>query len=292
MIVIAALAVGVEIAQQGASEMTDHEPHEWLIRKGDLFYRPNCSGYTAHKHDAGRYTKAKAEAEASVEPWQMKAIHQDDWPDDLVSKNYKDKDARIATLAVENERLKVELASANERSRMLLDAKNHWKSRTEASAAVKVLQEIRHLSRLDNALSDGANAAIMSRMADIHQHADAALTTEPAAPQVAEAVAWHRGEPPKPWCDEWFIAMTTYGDRVVLRSLPEDWAYDYKTADDTYIKADKIKAWMQFPDSQFVEFAHSPSQAVTEAQARHALAEREALTAAQEASHSLKGEKP
>lgn len=63
---------------------------------------------------------------------------------------------------------------------------------------------------------------------------------------------WHDGEPPFPWSEEWFIAETTYGDRVVLRALPEDYAYDYKTADETYIKAETIKRWMQFPDSEFV----------------------------------------
>lgn len=75
-----------------------------------------------------------------------------------------------------------------------------------------------------------------------------------AVERKAEPVAWQwrNGAPPKPWSDEWFIAETTYGDRVVLRSLPEDWTYDFKTADDTYIKADKIKRWMQFPDSHYI----------------------------------------
>lgn len=62
---------------------------------------------------------------------------------------------------------------------------------------------------------------------------------------------WMDGAPTKPFCDEWFIAETTYGDRVVLRALPEEYAYDFKTADETYFKADKIKRWMQFPDSTY-----------------------------------------
>lgn len=66
-----------------------------------------------------------------------------------------------------------------------------------------------------------------------------------------EPVAWHDGAPPKPWADEWFIAETIYHERVVLRSLPDEYTYDFKTADETYIKADKIKRWMQFPDSEF-----------------------------------------
>ena len=76
---------------------------------------------------------------------------------------------------------------------------------------------------------------------------------EPQPEVTAEPVGlqWNNGEPPKPWRDEWFIAETFFGDRVVLISLPEEWTYDYKTADETYIKADRIKRWMQFPDSQF-----------------------------------------
>lgn len=75
---------------------------------------------------------------------------------------------------------------------------------------------------------------------------------------------WRNGEPPKPWRDEWFIAETIYGDRVVLRSLPEEYSYDYKTADETYIKAKNIKRWMQFPDSNYC----SPACDAYEAQAK------------------------
>ena len=63
---------------------------------------------------------------------------------------------------------------------------------------------------------------------------------------------WREGSPPKPWSEEWFIALTTYGDRVVLRSLPEEYTYDFTTADSTYLRADKIAKWMQFPDSQYI----------------------------------------
>ena len=69
---------------------------------------------------------------------------------------------------------------------------------------------------------------------------------------LAPAPSWQAGAPPKPYSKEWFIAETTYGDRVVLVALPEDYTYDFKTADETHIKADKIKRWMQFPDSQFL----------------------------------------
>ncbi|MDX0759572.1 restriction alleviation protein, Lar family [Sinorhizobium medicae] len=83
-------------------------------------------------------------------------------------------------------------------------------------------------------------------------------------PEAVEGVAvdgWYDGAPGKPWAEDWFIAETTWGARVVLTALPEEWTYDFKTADDTYIKADKIKRWMQFPDSQYI----APTPADTDA---------------------------
>jgi hypothetical protein len=77
------------------------------------------------------------------------------------------------------------------------------------------------------------------------------MTVSPPAQGVAGLI-WRDGVPEKPWSLEWFIAETTYGDRVCLVALPDEWAYDFKTADDTYIKRDKIKRWMQFPDSQSI----------------------------------------
>jgi len=71
--------------------------------------------------------------------------------------------------------------------------------------------------------------------------------------------AWIVGYPQNPWASEWFIAETTFGDRVVLRELPEEYTYDFKTADDTYIKKDRVKRWMQFPDSQFTAQHPCPS---------------------------------
>lgn len=71
---------------------------------------------------------------------------------------------------------------------------------------------------------------------------------------------WRDGAPPHPWSDEWFLAETVYGDRVVLKALPSEYAYDFKTADETYIKSDKIKRWAQFPDSDFVEQKDEPAE--------------------------------
>jgi hypothetical protein len=69
-----------------------------------------------------------------------------------------------------------------------------------------------------------------------------------------EAVAWHDGFPPHPYDKEWFIAVTKHRDRVVLTALPEEFTYDFKTADETYIKKEEIVKWMQFPDSEFIRY--------------------------------------
>lgn len=74
--------------------------------------------------------------------------------------------------------------------------------------------------------------------------------------------SWIEGFPARPWNNEWFIAHTTYGDRVVLKALPEEYAYDFKTADDTYIKRENIAKWMPFPDSDYIDPRMSPPRSV------------------------------
>ena len=87
-----------------------------------------------------------------------------------------------------------------------------------------------------------------------------ALRAQPQAREDAQPV-WVDGVPTKHHAKEWFIAETTFGDRVVLTALPEEYAYDFKTADETYIKADRIKRWMPFPDSQYL-FPHPAPDAL------------------------------
>lgn len=65
---------------------------------------------------------------------------------------------------------------------------------------------------------------------------------------------WIEGSPDKVYASEWFIAQTTNRERVVLTALPEEYAYDFKTADETYTMRLNIKRWMQFPDSQFIPY--------------------------------------
>lgn len=103
-----------------------------------------------------------------------------------------------------------------------------------------------------------------------HDHGDGAMPDFAASPQPAQAepgavtsnvaqpaaLVWHEGPPPFPQDQEWFIAETAYGDRVVLRSLDEGrnhhGNYAFKTADETYMKAELVKRWMQFPDCEFL----------------------------------------
>lgn len=68
------------------------------------------------------------------------------------------------------------------------------------------------------------------------------------------STTWIGGCPNSIYGNEWFIAVLDNGERVVLHELPEEHSFDYKTADETYYKASRIKKWMQFPDSQYVPF--------------------------------------
>jgi len=62
-----------------------------------------------------------------------------------------------------------------------------------------------------------------------------------------------------------------------LRALPEEWTYDYKTADETYIKAAWIAQWMQFPDSQFLPFNDPTQELMAHVNAIPALAAKAGL---------------
>ena len=48
--------------------MADRDYAGWLIKKGRYYYRPNWSGYTVSRLDAGRYTRVQAEGECDIEP--------------------------------------------------------------------------------------------------------------------------------------------------------------------------------------------------------------------------------
>jgi len=81
--------------------------------------------------------------------------------------------------------------------------------------AVEALRQIRKLSGLDDALSEGANALVMSRMADIHQHADAALA--------ASHMPVGDGYEPYLWqCKDYADGWITYTDREEALAYQRD----------------------------------------------------------------------
>ena len=96
----------------------------------------------------------------------------------------------------------------------------------------------------------------------------------PMAVQQQEPVAmvWYEGHPPFPQDQEWFIAETIYGDRVVLRSLDEGREhrgnYAFTTVDSTYMKAEIVRRWMQFPDCQYIPPASKPWMGLTDDEMR------------------------
>ena len=92
-------------------------------------------------------------------------------------------------------------------------------------------------------------------IADLRVRAD---TAEAELAALKAGGDWIKGEPPSPWNTEWFFAKLKNGEYAVLHRLPEEYSYDYKTADETYLKKDNIVAWMQIPDSEFIKPAPSP----------------------------------
>jgi hypothetical protein len=81
---------------------------------------------------------------------------------------------------------------------------------------------------------------------------------------------WYKGAPPFPQDQEWFIAETIYGDRVVFRSIDEGslrtGEYAFTTADAIYMKAEIVRRWMQFPDCDYIPPAQPNRQPLTDEQ--------------------------
>jgi hypothetical protein len=102
--------------------------------------------------------------------------------------------------------------------------------------------------RLTELLREAANALESCHAANVDLLAKG-LRPAPKVPEVGPV--WIDGAPSGFRAEEWFIALTTDGDRVVLIALPEEYTYDFKTADYTYIMRDNIKKWMPFPDSEY-----------------------------------------
>lgn len=91
------------------------------------------------------------------------------------------------------------------------------------------------------------------------------------------ASAWREGEPPHPWNSEWFLARMRQGGIVVLRPLPEEYTYDYTTADGTYVKRESIVQWAQLSISSYVAPKDTHADPGEVERLRAQLAERDAL---------------
>jgi hypothetical protein len=67
------------------------------------------------------------------------------------------------------------------------------------------------------------------------------------------AIKTFPGTPPHPYSSEWFLArLKGGGGWVVLKALPKEFTYDFKTVDESHFSADRIVAWAQLPDSEYV----------------------------------------
>lgn len=76
--------------------------------------------------------------------------------------------------------------------------------------------------------------------------------------RAAAAGQWREGAPPHPWDSEWFLADVG-GAYAVLRPLPEEYSYDFTTADATYFMRHRVKRWAQLSGSQFIQPAEVKS---------------------------------
>lgn len=125
-------------------------PKEWLIKKGGYYYRQNFCGYTTAKFEAGRYTEQDACKEATIEPWHMKAIHQDEVPDDLPSRTVADLEATIASLRVDNKALTERLETAYRvKAECNDDANRERHHRLDAEAKLAKVEAERDEARAD-----------------------------------------------------------------------------------------------------------------------------------------------
>ncbi len=160
------------------------------------------------------------------------------------------------------------------------DALAHYDASAQAAQAPapvdmiplnKVFSDMRRLrGAANNLLNEQWNEGVVgtdcqSEMASAYSETryivEAPFTYPPSAPALPApgalaGLVWHDGMPPFPQDQEWFIAETTHGDRVVLRSLDEGREhpnnYAFTTADHTYMKAELVKRWMQFPDCSYL----------------------------------------
>jgi len=98
-----AFGFGPDIATGAGGD--DAEQRCYMIRKGGYWLRENGFGYTTRKRDAGRFTKAEAEAQAQVEPMHMRAIHENDVAEDAPAATVEQLTEQIEQLKAERQAL-------------------------------------------------------------------------------------------------------------------------------------------------------------------------------------------
>ena len=86
------------------------------------------------------------------------------------------------------------------------------------------------------------------------------LAAENAALKTSSAYVMQDGEPPTNFYrEEWFIAKVKGHGFAVVKSLPEEYSYDYTTLDATYFRKDLITQWMQLPSTEFLPNVETPA---------------------------------
>ena len=138
------------------------ERREWLILKGNHFYRPNKRGYTTSKTEAGRYSEADALREASIEPWHMSAVHQDAVPEDAVA---VDLAAEVDRLKRERDHLRSELSTQIEKTQRAL-------------AKIDVIDELLGNALNDNEAAEAEGARLRAALIEAGRHVGAGLAED------------------------------------------------------------------------------------------------------------------
>lgn len=104
------------------------------------------------------------------------------------------------------------------------------------------------------------------RLAALVEQDESATCAKSQVEQLDEPAAgpWIDGSPPAPWDDEWFLAATISGNKIVLKPLPQEYAYDFATADGTYMMRASVRKWAQLSTSQYVPCDESSAAEVDE----------------------------
>ena len=126
-------------------------------------------------------------------------------------------------------------------------------------------QRIAHLEKLADDAGETL-AFLQSRVDTLTEERDkliqknTALVAENAGLRNSSLFVMQDGQPPYEFYrNEWFIARLKNGSFAVLKALPEEWSYDYKTVDETHYTKDWVVGWMQTPDTEYRPNVKTPA---------------------------------